>query len=67
MFISLPSLGQRYCALVSPPAQVQNWPRFERTPQPCLGLDEPPPAVAVERSALHYDTLPTEERRYGLE
>lgn len=57
---ALPSLEQRYCALAYPPAQGQKRPRFERTPQPCLGLDGLPPAAAAERLALHYDTLPKE-------
>lgn len=63
--VNLPSSGQRYFALASPPTQAQRWPRFERKLQPCLGLDEQPPAAAAERPALHYDTLPTEDRRHG--
>lgn len=59
----LPSLGQRYCALAFPPTQARQWPRSERKPQPCLGLDERPPAAAAERPASHYDTLPKDGRR----
>lgn len=60
---ALPSLGQRHCASVSPPAQVQLRPRPERTSQPSLGLDELSPAVAAERLASYYDTRPAGERR----
>lgn len=64
--MNLPSSGQIYFALASPPAQAQQWPSSERRPQPCLGLDEQPPAAAAGRLALHYDTLPTEDRRCRL-
>lgn len=63
---ALPSLEKRHCALIFPPAQVQRWPRFERTSQPCLDLDEPPPAAAAERPASHYDTLPRQKRGYSI-
>lgn len=66
-FLALPCLGQRYFALASPPTQAQWWPRFERKPQPCLGLDEQPPAAVAKRPVSHFDTLPTEDRRYVLE